>query len=106
MTAYSKLYSLMLETNKYSKYLNPEFYEMYKKSISNIYDHSAMLYVKFLGMADPEKIPSDAVVIAQIKKEILRLESLRDNYALQDNVEAFRKKNICDFLVSLFKPLV
>lgn len=107
MSVYSKFYKNTIKhTHALAKALDPEFYDLFKKSISNIQDHPDLLYVKFLGAERTEKLPSDAVAVSQIKKEIERLTLLKENYSLQDNIGALKKKNHCEILINLLKDVI
>lgn len=103
---YEQFYHFIKSVFKLGKVLDSEFYALFQKSVSNIQDHPDLLYAKFLGVENPEKIPADDVVVSQIKKEIKRLCALRDDYALQDNIYALKSKNHCILLISLLEDLL
>lgn len=100
---YRKFYEYMRTMSKLAKVLDADFYALVKDSISRIQDHPDLLYVKFLGLEQPERIPSDALISSLVKKEILRLTSIRETNALQDNIHALKMKNQCDILIGLLK---
>ena len=68
------------------------FHQFLIVAINDIYSHSILLQVKFLGVNDERPAPCDEDLSAVIKNQLEKLSNQHEFFSMQDNIEALKKK--------------
>lgn len=102
MSLYSKVIGAMSVINSQNqlKHDLKDYNEIFNFHLDKIYSHESMLKFKFLG-----GLPSDEDVKVLAVKELQIIIKHRQNYELQDNIMAARKKWIYQSIEPFFQQL-